>query len=101
MAIPYHAYARGIPPAPAVSVTNAVAAATLGWHRASPAETGGKLLARLLNAVRGLLQAPASMSDTYAVRRAEDAATLHRMARELDAMQPALAAELRLLACRD
>jgi hypothetical protein len=100
MSIPYHAY-FGIADQAKPNITESVALATRTFARSSVAKKTGGLFASLLKLLRGPARSEASISQAYAARHQADVAMLNHMARDLDATQPALAAELRMFASRD
>ena len=100
MSIPYHAYVGHADQAE-TSIAQTVAVATRTFVRSSVAKKTGKFIAALLNMFHMPARSEASISQAYAARHQADVAMLNHMARDLDATQPALAAELRMFASRD
>lgn len=93
MSTPYSAFAHGTVSADS-SLQESVIAATQTFRRSSFVLRIGKLFSRMIGTMHD------SASDAYAAQHAEDVAALNRMAHNLETSQPALAAELMLLACR-
>lgn len=100
MAIPYHAYVGHADQAE-TSISETVAVATRTFVRSSAVKTTGKFIASLLHMLRGPARSEAAISQAYAARHQADVVMLNNMARDLDATQPGLAAELRMFASRD
>jgi hypothetical protein len=100
MSISYAAFSRGATAPAESNFTESVAVATQTFRRSPFARKAGKLVARVFGALGRLVNGSGTASDAYAARRARDVDALNRMARSLQTSQPALAAELMLLACR-
>jgi hypothetical protein len=100
MLVPYSAFSQGKMLPVENRVRESVAAVTQTFQRSSFVHTTLKFMCRFVDAAGCFLHGPGSASDAYDARHARDVAALNRMARSLETSQPALAAELMLLACR-
>jgi hypothetical protein len=101
MSVHYATFSRGASAPAESNFTESVAVATQTFRRSPFARKAGKLVARVFGALGRLVHGSSgTASDAYAARRARDVDALNRMARSLQTSQPALAAELMLLACR-
>jgi hypothetical protein len=100
MSVPYSAFSRGVTAPTESTFRESVAVATQTFRRSPFARKTGKLLARIVGALGRLMHGSGTASDAYSARHARDVDALNRMARSLETSQPALAAELMLLACR-
>lgn len=100
MAIPYHVYVGHADQAE-TGIAQSVAVATRTFVRSGVVRQTGRFITAMLNALRGPARSEASISQAYAARHQADVAMLNQMARDLDATQPGLAAELRMFASRD
>jgi hypothetical protein len=100
MSVPYHAYAGHVERAE-TGLAHTVATATRSFARSSFAQKTGQFIASVARAVFGPVQSNAGKYQADDARHQADVAMLNRMARDLDATLPGLAAELRMFASRD
>jgi|GEM_PF-4082400 len=100
MSIPYSAFV-GRARAEDTPLRQTVAVATRTFRRHPATGRIAALLHRLAVRMIDALTGPSAFQGYDVERRHAGAAAMHRMANELDGSQPALAAELRLMACRN